>query len=80
MSYEPAEFENEELLRMVGDVRTPEPSVLEHARGVLWSVIASEMLGVGPAGERQRRARRPQTGQTGGERRMSMGGGGDPER
>jgi hypothetical protein len=91
---EPAEFEADELLRIIGEVRVPEPSVLQNAREVLWSAIAAEMLGTGPAGEQARltggsagqaeehrsTTRRRQTGESGGERRLSMGAEKDPER
>jgi hypothetical protein len=84
MSDESLEFEAGELLRAVGEVRTPEPGVLEAAREVLWSAIATEMLGTGTAGGQtatggeeleehrttQRRHADPQ-----GERKISMGGG-----
>jgi hypothetical protein len=94
MSDESAEFEANQLLRTIGKVQVPEPSVLEDAREVLWSAVADEMLGARPAGEqatvtggsagreeeRRKRTRRRQAGRSGGERRMSMGGGGDPEK
>ena len=73
MSDKSAEFEAGELLRAIGRVRSPAPRVLEDAREVLWSAIASEMLGVGSRTTRRRQADRPQ-----GERKMSMGGG-DPD-
>ena len=50
MSEEPGEFTGSELLRAAGRVRTPEPRVLAGAREALWSAIASELLGTGPAG------------------------------
>lgn len=92
MSGKPGEFEADELLRMTSKVRIAEQSVLDDAREVLWSAIASEMLGAGSAGEQagvtaglagreehRRRTRRFRTGQSDEERRMSMGGG-DQER
>ncbi len=51
MSDESAGLETGELLSAIGKVRMPEPRVLEDAREVLWSAIASEMLGIGPSGE-----------------------------
>ena len=94
MSEEPRELEADELLRVVGRVRVPEPGVLEDAREVLWSAIAGEMTGTRPAGERstvtgelagggeahRRRAQRRQAGQSDGARGMSAGGGDVPER
>ena len=38
-----------ELLRTLGNVRMPEPQVLDDAREVLWSAI-NEMLGIGASG------------------------------
>jgi hypothetical protein len=88
MSDELAEWETGGLLRALGEVRRPEPRVLEDAREVLWSAVASEMLGVGPSGEqatvtgadedRRRTVRRRQTERSPDNRRMSMGGG-DPD-
>lgn len=76
MSDQSAEFEVGEVLRAIGKVQLPEPRVLDNAREVLWSAIASEMLGIGPAGEKHHTiTRRHQTGRAPGERRMSMGGG-----
>jgi hypothetical protein len=49
MSKEPPDFATAELLRAIGAARAPEPRVLEDAREVLWSAIASEMLGHGSA-------------------------------
>jgi len=91
MSDESAEFETGELLSAIGKVQMPEPRVLEDAREVLWSAIASDMLGIGPAGEQvtvtggsaggdedhRRTVRRRQTERSRDDRRMSMGGG-DP--
>lgn len=88
MSDKSAEFEVGELLRAIGKVQVPEPRVLDEAREVLWSAIASEMLGTGPAGEqtaaargpagrkeeRPRTARRRQTDAPHSGRGMSMGG------
>ena len=51
MSDQSAEFEVGEVLRAIGKVQLPEPRVLDNAREVLWSAIASEMLGIGPSGE-----------------------------
>ena len=51
MSDELAEFEAGDLLHEFGEVRMPERHVLDHAREVLRSAIADEMLGVGAAGE-----------------------------
>jgi hypothetical protein len=91
MTDESAEFETGELLSAIGKVQIPEPRVLEDAREVLWSAIASEMLGIGPAGEQaivtggsagadedhRKAVRRRQTERSRDDRRMSMGGG-DP--
>ena len=52
MSDEPGEFTGSELLRAAGQVSKPEPRVLAGAREALWSAIASELLGTGPASER----------------------------
>jgi hypothetical protein len=38
-------------LRALGEVRAPAPGVLQAAREVLWSAVAEETLGAGPAGE-----------------------------
>jgi hypothetical protein len=92
MSHEWAEFEGDELLRATGRVPAPEPRVLEDARGVLWSAVAREMLGLGPAGEHRtttgestggeeadrRTARRRQAARSPDERKTAMGGG-DPQ-
>jgi hypothetical protein len=51
MTDNPAELQASELLAALGTVQPPEPRVLENAREVLWSAVASEMLGTGPAGE-----------------------------
>lgn len=87
MSDEPGEFRGSELLRAAGRVRKPEPRVLAGAREALWSAIASEMPGTGPAGEQaaapgretglDRAARRRQAGRPQGEREVPAGGG-DP--
>lgn len=91
MSGEPPESETGELLSAIGKVRMPEPRVLEDAREVLWSAIASEMLGIGPSGEQatvtarstaagedhRRTVRRRQPERPRNDRRMSAGGG-DP--
>jgi hypothetical protein len=83
----PTEFEAGELLRAIGKVEGPEPRVLEDAREVLWSAVASEMLGTGPADEQTTATREPagreeeqhrttqrrQTGRSQDERKMSMG-------
>jgi hypothetical protein len=75
MSDKSAGFETGELLRAIGKVQMPEPRVLEDAREVLWSAIASEMLGIGPAGEQNdRTTRRRQTDRSPDERKMSTGG------
>ena len=66
MSDNSAEFE---LLRAIGQVRRPEPRVLEDAREALWSAVASAMLDIGPAGEQTRR----QPGRSHNERRMPTG-------
>jgi hypothetical protein len=50
MSDESADAVTSEVLRAIGAARAPEMRVLEDAREVLWSVIASEMLGTGFAG------------------------------
>ncbi len=92
MSHESAEFEAGEVLRAVGKVRAPKPRVLEDAREVLWSAVASEMLGLGPAGEQRtttggstegdeedrRMAHRRQAARSRGGRKTAMGGG-DPQ-
>lgn len=92
MSDEPAGLESGELLSAIGRVPTPEPRVLEDARDVLWSAIASEMLSTGACGEqatvtggstggeedRRRTARRRQAERSRDDRRRSMGGG-DPD-
>jgi hypothetical protein len=49
MTDNPAEFEGSELLAAMGTVQSPEPRILENAREVLWSAVATEMLGTGPA-------------------------------
>jgi len=86
---ESAEFVAVELLRAIGVVRPPEPHFLEEAREALWSVIASEMLGRGPAAagstamgtstreaeEERRTVRRRQLGRSPDERRRALGGG-----
>jgi hypothetical protein len=86
MSDEPGEFKGSELLRAAGRVRKPEPRVLAGAREALWSAIASEMLGTGPAGEQaaagreaelDQTTRRRQAGRPQGEREVPAGGG-DP--
>jgi hypothetical protein len=80
MSDKSAEFDAGELLRAIGEVRMPAPRVLEDARAVLWSAVASETLGMGrPAGreEQHRATRRRQTDRSQDGRKMSMGGG-DP--
>jgi hypothetical protein len=90
MSDKPGESETSELLRAMGKVPMPEQRVLEDAREALWSAIASEMLGIGPAGDRvtatggsagredhHRTTRRRQTNPQD-QRKMSMGGG-DPD-
>jgi hypothetical protein len=64
-----------ELLRTMGRVSVPEHRVLDDAREVLWTAIASEMLGIGPADDRAT-ARRRQAGQSPDQRKMSAGGGG----
>ena len=51
MSDNPTDFQAGELLRAIGTVPVPEPRVLENAREVLWSAVASEMLGIDPAAE-----------------------------
>jgi hypothetical protein len=84
MSDNSAEFE---LLRAIGQVQRPAPRVLEDAREALWSVVASAMLDIGPAGEQtttvgrptgrqadHRPARRHQPDRSLNERRMSAGG------
>jgi hypothetical protein len=84
MSDNSAEFE---LLRAIGQVRRPEPRVLDDAREALWSAVASAMLDIGPAGEQtttvgrsagrqvdHRPARRHQPDRSQNERRMSTGG------
>lgn len=78
-----------ELLSALAKSPVPEPRVLDHARELLWSAIAEEILGTGPAGEQtatttnpargeqhhQGPTRRRQTEAPRDERRMSMGGG-----
>lgn len=78
MSDAPEESEVRELLHAAGMVAAPERRVLEGAREVLWSAIASEMLGIGPPGDqgRHRRTRRGQRSQPQDQRKRSMGGGG----
>lgn len=78
MSDQPGESEVSELLRAIGMVAPPEQRVLEDAREVLRSAIDREMLGIGPAGERERhfRTRRGRRNQPPDARRMSLGGGG----
>ena len=76
MSHESAEFEGDELLRAIGQVRAPEPRVLEDAREALWSAVVRDMLGRGPEGETT--ARRSQAGGSRGERKTAMGGS-DPQ-
>lgn len=86
MTEKPTEFQAAELLRAIGRIPAPEPLILEHAREVLWSAVASEMLGTGPASEQTTVTRRPaagedprrttrqrQTGQPQNERKMSRG-------
>jgi hypothetical protein len=51
MTDDPADLRASDLLAAMGTVQPPEPRILEHAREVLWSAVASEMLGTGPAGE-----------------------------
>jgi hypothetical protein len=87
MSDDSREFEAGELIRVIGKVQLPAPRVLEGAREVLWSAVASEMLGIGPAaeqpattgesagrGEGHRTARRGQPNLSQDDRRRSMGG------
>jgi hypothetical protein len=45
-----AEPDDEGLLRELGRVEPPAAAVLEAAREALWSAVAGEMLGPGPAG------------------------------
>jgi hypothetical protein len=92
MNDKPAESGTGELLRAAGQVPMPDPSVLQEAREVLWSAIASEMLGMGSAdaqaaanrgsagGEEdlRRKLRWRRTDRPPDEGRMSMGGG-DPD-
>lgn len=59
MTDNPAELRASELLAAMGAVQPPEPRVLENAREVLWSAVASEMLGTGPAGEQTTAAPAP---------------------
>jgi hypothetical protein len=89
MSNEPSQPTATELLAPLAKIPMPEPRVLDHAREVLWSEIAEEMLGTGAAGEQaatttkpargeqrhQGPTRRRQTQAPRDERRMSMGGG-----
>lgn len=85
MTDNPAELQASELLAAMGTVQPPEPRVLEDAREVLWSAVASEMLGTGPAGQQttaapasgQRQHQSPttrqrQAGHTPGERKEPM--------
>lgn len=51
MSDSRAEFEAGGLLGAMGQVQPPASRVLEGAREMLWSAVASEMLGTSPAGE-----------------------------
>jgi hypothetical protein len=84
MSHESADSETAALLRAIGKVRAPEPRVLEDAREALWSVVAREVLGLGPAGEARtwsggedadsRMARRRQAGRSRDGRKTAMGG------
>lgn len=90
MSDKPEKSDASELLRAMGKVPMPEQRVLKDAREVLWSAIASEMLGIGLARDRatatggsagreedhHRTTRRRQTNQSQDQRKMSMGGGG----
>jgi len=46
-----AEFQASELLAAMGTVQPPEPRILENAREVLWSAVATEMLGTDPAAD-----------------------------
>jgi hypothetical protein len=73
MSHESAEFEGDELLRAIGQVRAPEPRVLEDAREALWSAVVRDMPGLGPGGERT--AGRRQAGGSRGERKTATGEG-----
>jgi hypothetical protein len=79
MSDDIAEFEADQLLRAIGKVQLPAPGVLEEAREALWSAVASEMLGIVPAGreEDHRTARPRQADRSKDDRKKSMGGG-DP--
>jgi hypothetical protein len=51
MSDESAEFKADEQLHAIGKVPAPERRVVDDAREVLWSAVAREMLGLGPAGQ-----------------------------
>jgi hypothetical protein len=81
------EFQAGELIRVIGKVQLPAPHVLESAREVLWSAVASEMIGIGPAaeqpattggsagrGEGHRTAPRRQPNLSQDDRRRSVGG------
>jgi hypothetical protein len=72
MSDKPTELHaGELLLRAIGKVQVPESRILEDARDVLWSAVASEMLGTGPDGRQATATRGPAGRQE--QRRMSMG-------
>jgi len=75
MSDEKADAQVNDLLRAIGRVPEPAARVLDDAREALWSAVAGEILGLGPA--RHETARRRQTGQSRSERNRSAGGG-DP--
>lgn len=86
MTEKPTESQADELLHAIGKVPMPAPRILEQAREVLWSAVAAEMLGPGPASEQTTATRRPaggeephrtarprQTGRPQNERKMSQG-------
>ena|ERR1700677_4862980 len=51
MSDESAEFKADAQLHAIGKVPGPERRVVDDACEVLWSAVAREMLGFGPAGQ-----------------------------
>jgi hypothetical protein len=89
MSDESTAFLAGELLRAIGEAEAPKTRVLEEAREVLWSVIATEMLGSAAAGtlasavrgstsggeDERRIARRRRADRSSNERKTSLGGG-----
>jgi hypothetical protein len=59
-----AEPDDEGLLRELGRVEPPAAAVLEAAREALWSAVAGEMLGTGPAGGARRTGAGRQQGES----------------